>query len=467
MKKHLFALSILVVLISCNDLQPKKSTSQSVNKTDSIVIKKIFNTALSNGQSYQWLDFLSNDIGGRLSGSEEAQQAVEWGENLMKELNFDKVWLQPVMVPHWVRGEKEEAYFTVNNTKYNVPICALGGSIPTPQNGISGEVVEVQSLEEAQLLGNKLKDKIVFFNRPFNDTLIHTFKAYGGCVDQRVNGAKISGKFGVKGVIVRSMTHSIDDNPHTGTMSYGDLLNEEKVPAAAISTKAANELSKQLKEHPNLQFYFKQSCETLPDAPSFNVIGELTGSEFPEKYITVGGHLDSWDLGDGAHDDGAGIVQSIEVLRLFQLNNIKPKHTLRVVLFMNEENGLRGGKKYAEEAKNNNEIHVAALESDSGGFTPRGFTFDANSENFDLFMSWKPLFAPYGLHDIEKGGSGADIGPLKSETISLFGYRPDSQRYFDYHHTSIDTFDKVNKRELELGSAAMASLVYLLDTYLN
>lgn len=467
MKKHLFALSILVVLISCNDLQPKKSTSQSVNKTDSIVIKKIFNTALSNGQSYQWLDFLSNDIGGRLSGSEEAQQAVEWGENLMKELNFDKVWLQPVMVPHWVRGEKEEAYFTVNNTKYKVPICALGGSIPTPQNGISGEVVEVQSLEEAQLLGNKLKDKIVFFNRPFNDTLIHTFKAYGGCVDQRVNGAKISGKFGVKGVIVRSMTHSIDDNPHTGTMSYGDLLNEEKVPAAAISTKAANELSKQLKEHPNLQFYFKQSCETLPDAPSFNVIGELTGSEFPEKYITVGGHLDSWDLGDGAHDDGAGIVQSIEVLRLFQLNNIKPKHTLRVVLFMNEENGLRGGKKYAEEAKNNNEIHVAALESDSGGFTPRGFTFDANSENFDLFMSWKPLFAPYGLHDIEKGGSGADIGPLKSETISLFGYRPDSQRYFDYHHTSIDTFDKVNKRELELGSAAMASLVYLLDTYLN
>ena len=467
MKKYYFTISLLIAFISCNDLKTPKPTLQTVNKTDSIAIKKLFNTALSNGQSYQWLDALSNDIGGRLSGSVEAQQAVEWGENLMKELKFDKVWLQPVMVPHWVRGEKEEAYFTVNNEKYNVPICALGGSVATSKNGVTGEVIEVQSLDEAEQLGEKLKGKIVFFNRAFNDTLIHTFNAYGGCVDQRVNGAKVSGKFGIKGVIVRSMTHSIDDYPHTGTMSYGDLSEEEKVPTAAISTKAANELSKQLKEHPNLQFYFKQSCETLPDAPSFNVIGELIGSEFPDKFITVGGHLDSWDLGDGAHDDGAGVVQSIEVLRLFQLNNIKPKHTIRVVLFMNEENGLRGGKKYAEEAKINNENHIAALESDSGGFTPRGFTFNANSENIDLFMSWKPLFAPYGLHEIEKGYPGADIGPLESETISLFGYRPDSQRYFDYHHAANDTFDKVNKRELELGAAAMASLVYLLDTHLN
>ncbi|WP_457617201.1 M20/M25/M40 family metallo-hydrolase [Lutibacter sp.] len=467
MKKLSVAAGLLIILASCNTSNAKIENTNTVNKADSTTIKNIFNTALTQGACYQWLDVLSNDIGGRLSGSPEAQQAVEWGKNLMTQLKFDNVWLQPVMVPHWVRGEKEEAYFTVNNTKYNVPVCALGGSIPTPENGITGEVVEVKSLEEAEQLGEKLKGKIVFFNRPFDDTLIQTFKAYGGCVDQRVNGAKITGKFGVLGVIVRSMTSSIDDYPHTGVMRYGDISDDEKVPAAAISTKAANLLSEKLKENPNLTFYFKQRCKTLPDAPSFNVIGEITGTKYPEKYITVGGHLDSWDLGDGAHDDGAGIVQSIEVVRLLKLNNIQPKHTIRVVLFMNEENGLRGGKKYAEEAKQKNEIHIAALESDAGGHTPRGFSFSATNKNADLFVSWKPLLAPYGLYQIEKGGSGADIGPLKSETISLFGYRPDSQRYFDYHHTEIDTFDKVNKRELELGAASMTALIYLLDNYLD
>lgn len=466
--KHFFAaVIVLIALSSFDSLKTVKNNEPTGIKNDSIVVRQLFNSALSNGKSYQWLDYLSNNIGGRLSGSPQAQQAVEWGEKLMLELGFDKVWLQPVMVPHWLRGEKEEAYFTVNNVKYDVAICALGGSVATSENGISGEVIEVQSLEEAENLGEKLRGKIVFFNRPFEDTPIETFKSYSGCVDQRGGGAKVTGKFGVLGVIVRSMTHSIDNYPHTGAMGYGDIPENEKVPAAAISTIAANLLSKKLKENPNLKFYFKQSCETLPDAPSFNVIGEMTGSEFPEKYITVGGHLDSWDLGDGAHDDGAGIVQSIEVLRLFQLNGIKPKHTIRAVLFMNEENGLRGGRKYAEEAKNKNETHVAALESDSGGFTPRGFSIDANGKNLELIKSWKSLLAPYGLHDINEGHGGADIGPLKSETITLVGYRPDSQRYFDYHHAANDTFDKVNKRELELGAASMASLVYLLDNYLK
>jgi carboxypeptidase Q len=467
MKHFLIAIIILFAFSSFNSDKTLKNIGEPVNKSDSIVVKQLFNTVLNNGKSYQWLDYLSNNIGGRLSGSPQAQQAVEWGEKLMTELDFDKVWLQPVMVPHWVRGEKEEAYFTINKTKYNVAICALGGSIATPKNGISGKVIEVKSLEEAEALGEKLRGKIVFFNRPFDDTLIETFIAYGGCVDQRGGGAKVTGKFGVLGVILRSMTNNIDNFPHTGAMGYGDIPENEKVPAAAISTEAANLLSEKLKENPNLKFYFKQSCETLPDAPSFNVIGELTGSESPNTFITVGGHLDSWDLGDGAHDDGAGIVQSIEVLRLFQLNGIKPKHTIRVVLFMNEENGLRGGKKYAEEAKKNSEIHIAALESDSDGFTLRGFSIDANGKNQELIESWKSLLAPYGLHDINEGHSGADIGPLKSETISLVGYRPDSQRYFDYHHAANDTFDKVNKRELELGAASMASLVYLLDNYLE
>lgn len=467
MKHSFIAIFLLIAFSSYDSLKSVKNSEPTVNKADSIVVRQLFNSALSYGKSYQWLDHLSNNIGGRLSGSPQAQQAVEWGEKLMKDLGFDKVWLQPVMVPHWVRGEKEVAYFTIGKIKYDMAICALGGSVPTPKKGVSGEVIEVNSLAEAEALGEKLRGKIVFFNRPFEDTPIETFKSYSGCVDQRGGGAKVTGKFGVLGVIVRSMTHSIDNFPHTGAMGYGDIPDNEKVPAAAISTIAANLLSEKLKENPNLKFYFKQSCETLPDAPSFNVIGEMTGSEFPDTFITVGGHLDSWDLGDGAHDDGAGIVQSIEVLRLFQLNGIKPKHTIRAVLFMNEENGLRGGRKYAEEAKKNNENHIAALESDSGGFTPRGFSLDANGKSLELIKSWKPLLAPYGLHDINKGHGGADIGPLKSETITLISYKPDSQRYFDYHHATIDTFDKINKRELELGAASMASLIYLLDNYLQ
>lgn len=202
---------------------------------------------------------------------------------------------------------------------------------------------------------------------------------------------------------------------------------------------------------------------------SHNVIGEITGSEFPNQYMVVGGHLDSWDLGDGSHDDGAGVVQSMETLRLMKAIGYKPRHSIRVVLFMNEENGLRGGRKYAEEAKKNNEKHVFALESDAGGFTPRGFAFDSDDRNFNQVLSWKPLFEPYLIHDFVQGGSGADIGPLKetNEGIVLSGLRPDSQRYFDHHHAANDTFDAVNKRELELGAATMTSLIYLMDNYIQ
>jgi len=262
------------------------------------------------------------------------------------------------------------------------------------------------------------------------------------------------------------MTNSIDDFPHTGTMTYNDLPRAQYIPAAAISSKAANALSTDLKKNPNLKFYFKQSCQTLPDAPSYNVVGEITGTETPENIFVVGGHLDSWDLGEGAHDDGAGIVQSLEVAYLFKKNNIKLKNTLRIVFFMNEENGTRGAKKYAELAKFNKENHIGGLESDAGGHTPRGFSIQANASNTELLQSWKKLLSPYGLHDLDAGGSGADISPLKGEDVTLVGYRPDSQRYFDYHHTSRDTFDKVNKRELALGSASMAGIVYLMDKYL-
>ncbi len=453
--KILFFLLFSVIATSQNKVQ------------DSIMLKKLYTSALTDGKSYDWLDYLSNEIGGRLSGSIEAENAVKYTEAELKELGLDKVWLQPVMVPKWTRGFKEYAYIeTADGSKNITDICALGGSVATPSLGIKAEVVEVKSLEELASLGKaKLEGKIVFYNRPMQADVIQTFEAYGGCVDQRYSGAAEAGKYGAIGVLVRSMNLRLDDFPHTGAMSYGDTPVSQRIPAAAISTNGAEYLSSLLKLQPTLKFYFKQNCKTFDDVQSYNVIGEITGSTYPNEYMVVGGHLDSWDLADGAHDDGAGCVQSMEVLRLFKKVGYKPKHTIRVVLFMNEENGLRGGNKYAEEAKRKGETHRFALESDAGGFTPRGFSFDSNDSNFNKVKSWESLFKPYLIHYFEKGGSGADIGPLKGNIDVLAGLRPDSQRYFDYHHAANDTFDAVNKRELELGAASMASLVYLFDMY--
>lgn len=430
-------------------------------------IKAIYDMALTNGKAYDWLNYLSNQIGGRLSGSVQAQHAVDYTKTQLDALGFDKVWLQPVMVPKWVRGIPEFAYFeTSPGLTTNVPICALGGSVATPDGGLKANIVEVKGLEELEKLGKaKIEGKIVFYNRPMDPTLINTFSAYSGCVDQRASGAVEAAKYGALGVIVRSMNLRLDDYPHTGSMRYGDTPVNQRIPAAAISTNAAELLSTTLKLNPNTKFYFKQSCKQYDDVQSYNVIGEITGSTYPNEVMVVGGHLDSWDLGDGSHDDGAGCVQSMDVLRILKKTGYKPKRTLRVVLFMNEENGMRGGNKYAEVAREKNEKHVFALESDSGGFTPRGFSIDASEENIEQIQGWKNLFEPYLIHVFQKGGSGADIGPLKDEGIVLAGLKPDSQRYFDYHHAENDTFEQVNKRELELGAATMASLIYLMDKY--
>lgn len=430
-------------------------------------LKKIYQTALLDGQSYPWLAHLSNQIGGRLSGSLNAQRAVEWGKEELDALGLDKVWLQPVMVPKWIRGTFEYANIeTSPGNTINVPVCALGGSISTPLTGIRAEVVEVQDFEELKTLGEeKLKGKIVFYNRPMQADLINTFSAYSGCVDQRFSGAEEAARLGAVGVIVRSMNLRLDDYPHTGSMSYGDLPLRKRIPAAAISTNGAELLSSMLALNPRLKFYLKQNCKNLPDVQSYNVIGEITGSTYPEEIMVVGGHLDSWDLGDGSHDDGAGIVQSMEVLRIMKKINYRPKRTLRVVLYMNEENGQRGAAKYTEIAQKNNENHVFALESDAGGFTPRGFSIDTTEEKLKKIQSWAPYFEPYLVHLFVKGGSGADIAPLKTADNVLAGLRPDSQRYFDFHHAANDTFDAINKRELELGAATMASLVFLIDHF--
>jgi len=456
--KYLSYLIIITFSVSLN--------SQNTNDY-SVFIDKIYDEALSNGYSYKWLDYLSNQIGGRLSGSINYDRSVKWGMDELKMINLDTVWLQPVMIPKWVRGAPEYAHIesSPGNT-ISVPIAALGGSISTPSIGISANVIEVKNFNELKLIGkDSIAGKIIFYNRPMDPTLINTFQAYGGSVNQRTQGAVEAAKLGAIGVIVRSMTTSLDDYPHTGSMYYEGLSLNQRIPAAAISTNGAELLSSMLSLNPNIKFFFRQNSKNFPDVLSHNVIAQINGSEKPDEIIIVGGHLDSWDLGDGSHDDGAGIVQSMEVLRILKDLNYSPKRTIRVVLFANEENGLRGGTKYAEEAKLNNEKHFFALESDAGGFTPRGFSFDTSDKEFKTIKKFENLFVKYGMNNFFIGGSGADIGPLKNGEVILAGLRPDSQRYFDYHHAASDTFDKINKRELELGAAAMTALVYLLDNY--
>ncbi len=441
----------------------------SSNAQDSLIIRKIYDEALVNGHTYENLRYLCKEIGPRLSGSSGAQKSVEWGKTIMTEYGFDKVYLQECMVPHWVRGKKEIARIIDGKNRIDVPVCAIGMSPPTPEKGIQAKVIEVKSLEELTALGTKaVMGKIVFFNGSFDPRFISPGKAYSAAGAQRFKGPALAAKLGAVGVLVRSLTQSLDDFPHTGTTIFKE--GEAKIPAAAISTNAANQLSDLLRQRkqPEIEFYFKQNCELLPDVKSYNVVGEITGTDKPNEFITVGGHLDSWDLAEGAHDDGAGVVQSLEVLRIYKSLNMKPKHSIRAVMFMNEENGARGGQKYADEAKEKNEVHIAAIEADGGAFTPRGFNFQDISKEGLIYINanWKKLLAPYLAGRLQAGGGGVDIEPLrKLNTAVLIGYRPDSQRYFDLHHSAKDVFEEVNKRELELGAGAMTSLVYLIDNY--
>lgn len=459
MRRYLLA---LLISATCAHHTAK---GQSEYQTDSIFIRKIFNTALSDGKCYEVLRDLCFKVGPRLSGSAGAAKAVQYTRNVMIEQQFDHVFLQDVIVPHWIRGAKEQGWIVAGKTrKIAVPITALGGSISTPKGGITAQVIEVKNFQELHEKDPALvKGKIVFFNRPMDPTRFSTFDAYAGAVDQRGSGASEAAKMGAIGCIVRSMTTRLDDIPHTGSMRYASGV--PMIPAASVSTNAAELLSKTLAKNPQTKFHFQQNCETLPDVASHNVIGELRGAAKADQYIVVGGHLDSWDFGHGAHDDGSGCVQSIESIRLLKTLGYKPNNTLRAVMYMNEENGLKGGMAYADSARSKKEKHLAAIESDRGGFTPLGFGIVGSARQKEKIKSWARLFAPYGIHQLGVGGGGADIGPLGPLGTTLLGLMPDTQRYFDYHHAPNDTFDKVNKRELELGAATMAAMVYLIDKY--
>lgn len=421
--------------------------------------RKIVKEGLTNQTSYKLLYELTSKIGSRLSGSPQAQQAVEWGKRKMLEMNYDSVWLENMMVPRWVRGKYEEVEI-IYPSKIKLNSCALGGSGGTDDKWISAEVIKVNSVEEAKQLGEKAKGKIIYFSRPFDQTLIDPGAAYGKAGDQRYRGPNEASKLGAVAAIVRSMTHALDDKPHTGATNFEKDV--KKIPALAISTIDANKLN-ELLANGKVEIKVKLSAQTLPDVESSNVIGQITGSEFPNEIVLVGGHLDSWDKGTGTHDDGTGCVQAMEVVNILKSLGIKPKRTIRAVLFMNEENGLRGGLNYAERRKSLKEKHIAAIESDGGGFTPTGFGITTDSLKFEKIKSFAYLLEEFHASRITKGGGGADINPLSESGTVMIGLDHDSQRYFDYHHSDNDTIDKVNSRELELGAIAMTILAYAIS----
>lgn len=433
-------------------------------KADSMQLKKMANHILSNYSCYNDLHYLCKQIGHRISGSEQAEKAVLWAKATLEKTGVAKVYLQEVMVPRWVRGQEEGYVVLSSGKKSNMRISALGNAVGTGVKGLQAPILIVQSMDEFNRLpSEKIKGKIVFFNYKFDQLNINTFDSYGPCVYYRWASPSEASKRGAVGVIIRSVSSAFDNKPHTGTLHYDEKY--PAIPAVAISTLDADALEK-ICQTQTPQFYIQTTCEMLPDVKSYNVIAEITGSELPKEIICFGGHLDSWDIGEGAHDDGAGVVQAIEVIRTFVQLGIRPKRTIRAVLFMNEENGLRGGTAYADGAEKNKEQHICAIESDAGGATPFGFSMQMAEEKKNKIKSWASLLLPYGIYDFSREGGGADISPLRKKFgTPVMELIPDSQRYFDMHHSDNDVFENVHRRELCLGAFAMTSMVYLLSMY--
>lgn len=427
--------------------------------------RRLVSMALANGQAYEILQDLCVTAPHRLAGSPGAARAVQWGCDTMRRLGLENVRREPVMVPRWVRGDVERLVLVgasgSNGDAEEFQITALGGSIGTPAEGISGEVVMVRSFRQLEQLGSRVRGKVVFFNRPMNPALLNTFAAYGGAVNQRSRGPIEAARAGGVAVIVRSMTTLINDHPHTGATGYRDGV--PKVPAVAISTKGAERLASLLAQGA-VTLNLKLSCRTEPDVLSANVVGEIEGTA-SEEIVLIGGHLDAWDIGHGAHDDGAGIAHCLEAMRLIREAGIRPRRTIRCVLYMNEENGVRGARGYVERYRLQLErgTHYAAIESDRGGFRPRGFDSSARGERLARLRKLVEPLRDYNMGAMIKGRSGGvDISFLRPHCELLFGLVPSSQRYFDYHHSDLDRVEVVNERELALGAAALAYLASVL-----
>ena len=423
--------------------------------------RRISAETLSTELTMKHLEELCRVAPGRLAGTEACDRAVEWAVETMRDLGLENVRLEPVMVPKWVRGDRERL-IVVEPKEFagqELPILALGGSIGTPARGITAEVIRVTSFPELEKLSaDDVSGKIVLYDTPMENAILDPFAAYGQAVQHRVNGAANAASKGAVASVTRSMTTRVDDHPHTGGMRYRDEV--PKIPGVALSTRATEEVSKWLASGRRVVLRLELSCRLDDPVESANVVGELVGSELPDEIVLVGGHLDSWDVGPGAHDDAAGSCHALLAAATLKRLGLRPRRTIRVVLFANEENGLAGGRSYHERVKDQLDRHVFALESDRGGFAPRGFSTNVSGKVREDIAAIVSELEVLGANRLFHGGGGADISPLGRDGVVTVGFVPDPSRYFDFHHTTIDAPDVVNPRELELGTAAIATLIY-------
>ncbi|MBM7112373.1 M20/M25/M40 family metallo-hydrolase [Archangium primigenium] len=419
------------------------------------VAERLIGAALTEGHAYTRLAELTDGVGQRLSGSEGGEAAVAWAKKAF-EADGVTVRLEPVKVPHWVRGEGRGRVLASERTRgHALALLALGGSVGTPEGGLTAEVIEVRSLEEVAALGDKAKGKVVFFNHDMAQP-----QDYGRAAGLRTRGASAAAKVGAVGMLIRSLSTASLRTPHTGAMSYDE--SAPRIPAAAVSVEDAELLHRLLAGGP-VKVELVLGCQTLPDADSFNVVAEVKGREKPREVVLLAAHLDSWDVGTGAHDDGAGVVMVMETARLLAKLERAPRRTVRVVLYANEENGLRGGRAYAEAHAAELGEHVAALEMDGGGGKPLGVVFRAGAGARELLTPWmKPLEALGADTFLPGDASGADISPLIPARVPFVGLRVDASRYFDVHHSEADTLDKVDPKDLAHSTAALAWLSYVL-----
>lgn len=449
-KKYLFLVILPFVTLS----HAQESTQKCITA--------IYQNALRSYEGYEHLRTLCSQAKGRLVGSKASEVAIQLLKSRVERLTPDTVYLQQYTTPSWRCITPAQARMYTSKKSESLNVINLGLSVSTPKEGINAEVIEVKSLKALDSLGfAAVKGKIVFFNRPMDNGCLNTFEAYSGGVDQRGGGAAKAAQYGAVGTLVRSLSTEPNDLPHTGVSRYRNGVPQ--IPNLSISTNDANKLSQQLARNSTTRVWIKSETETLDSVHTANIIAEIKGSQFPEKVIVIGAHIDAWFNSPGAHDDGAGCEQMIDVLRIFKELHIRPRYTIRLVLFMDEEMYQSGAKAYAESVRKEKREHIASIESDAGGLLPTGFGIDASDSTIEAIQKLSAPLSGFGIFKREKGHGGTDIAPLKEFGIPLIGLETNSQRYFEYHHTSFDVFENVSRREMQMGSAAIASLVYLID----
>jgi len=456
------AASLIVVPLVLGACDPAPPPAENPLASYQARVDRIFAATLGSGRSHDRLRHLCDVIGPRLSGSEGLERAVEWTAATMRGYGLT-VHTQPVMVPHWVRGDESAAMLTPRAAP--LAMLGLGNSIGTPEGGITAEVVVAADFDELAALGEKVKDKIVLFDAAMPDYDPEKGAGYGQTVVYRTSGASRAGAAGAVAVLVRSVTATSLSTPHTGMLRYE--TDKPRIPAAAVSTENAMMIRRLVDAGETVTVRLLMEAHFEDDAPSANVIADIVGTELPDEIVIISGHLDSWDVGQGAHDDGGPSMAVMEAMHTIVELGLQPRRTIRAVLWTNEENGLRGSREYINTYAEEIPKYQAAIEADSGAFRPLGFSVPAVKDEQTGRVRARldhvaALLAPHGVGRLKPGGGGADIGAMKAFGVPLLGLQVEGTRYFDYHHTHADTLDKVDPDEIDLCSATLAAMAFVL-----